>query len=215
MDIHCSATVESELTSDSLHPFKRTDDLIDNTRYFARFFNFQIDLAQHVKLTVTSNSFTPFLSFYRDVDNIVRSASGVIDKDVGWDTTGPWTLEVSSVDPYDTGDFSVQVECVPAPVCTAPGCLKADDDFIAAFNSYSGGSWDGRFTSSGSYQFTVGGIQVALVCVSIGPWEVTVLNGAFVHYRAPGPANSISPYGVYTANLNDIGFPVSLIIGKC
>lgn len=115
INLHCGDDVMSELTPQSEHPFERGENLVDSLRYHARFFNFEIDIPRHVRISVISTNFTPFISFYRRADVMLKNVGGSVETDVTSDTTGPWTLEVSSVEPYATGDFEVKVDCSVPP----------------------------------------------------------------------------------------------------
>src|SRR6267154_736061 len=75
-ELHCGDVVESSLNTTSARAFERSQDVVDNQRFYARYWNFVIDSPRTVTITVTSGQFTPFISFYRDRDHISQSQDG-------------------------------------------------------------------------------------------------------------------------------------------
>lgn len=125
MTLACGTTTSWDLVPAVGFSFYRTEDFVENRRYNARQGNFEIDTAGPIDITVTAVGFTPFLALVRSNGYALFSTdgSGVLSAMIPNDQTGPFTLEVTSLEPYATGEFSVQISCTSS---TFPTVTTAD-----------------------------------------------------------------------------------------
>lgn len=150
-DLACGTTTrEYDLIASTLSTsFFRETTLTGNQRYYARQGNFVIDTAGPVDITVTTNGFTPYVSLVRSADYRLTEGdgSGVISGTIPSDQTGPFTLEVSSVEPFATGSFDVQISCATTPttlVLTKSKTSMVEAEAFDIVATITGGTLAGR-----------------------------------------------------------------------
>jgi PKD repeat protein len=97
----------------------RTNDPIFNQRFRARLFLFQADIAGLYKITLSNNTFSPYITASRNFATSWRVSGTELMFVVGIEQTGPITVEVSTLNPQTFGSFDITLDCNPTSVCSA------------------------------------------------------------------------------------------------
>lgn len=129
LDIECGQTIEADIIASSITSFARTNDPIANQSFFARQVRFRSDIPQHVKITCFGFTFNSYIRLIRNLANKDWTGAqngdqaALIQLDVTDEISGPFTIEVSTVNPFTTGHFKLTVECgtPPPPILLIPG----------------------------------------------------------------------------------------------
>lgn len=120
LNIACDETISSAITRNSAQSLYRTSDLVSNLAYSARRFVFHADDPGVYVVTVSNNSFSPFLSVVRSGSRHWQTSGTVLTFNVALEDTGPMVLEVSTVAKRTLGTFDVHLACptsfTPYPV---------------------------------------------------------------------------------------------------
>lgn len=110
LNLDCGGNVSGDITSICAHSVFRTVDIITNQRYFARTVTFRADKVGNYTISVTAD-FSYFITASRDAEHIWFSVDSDLTFTIDDKTTGPMTLEVTTVDPNVFGSFEVTLAC--------------------------------------------------------------------------------------------------------
>jgi len=165
LNLACGETIEGvEISTFSRHALYRTSDFVANHSYLARFFNIQIDDPDDCAVILDNvDGFNPYVTVHRSGDvqwQGTPDVHGIFKFTVEIGQTGPMTVEISSVDRYETGSFDIELDChfvVVTPGAEfailfhipAPGCVG---DFISdtCYDSFNNASLHIRVVNQGT-----------------------------------------------------------------
>ncbi len=103
------------ITENSRHSFYRTNNLVTNRAYFARFINTTLtDTGYYCFCLGSVHGFSPYVTVHRSTAiqwQGVPDGDGIFEFTVGAGQTGPATIEVSTLNRYETGSFSATLTC--------------------------------------------------------------------------------------------------------
>lgn len=121
LDLACGVTLEADLLDTGIRSFFRTPSVIANQAYYARECRLPLGPPDHappfpVIVTVTSSEFHPFVTVSRRLGQQWSSSNGVVSFTVTDDNEGPFVVEVTSLDTYATGHFTISVRCNDAVI---------------------------------------------------------------------------------------------------
>jgi hypothetical protein len=119
MNLACGVTNTGALTTQNINPSYRSTDFAENLRYYSVIGRLQVDNPTLMDMIVESSVFNPFITLTRGVDHRwqgqgVKQGSKWIAAllfEIDVNLVGPYFLEVTSVDPYETGEFLVRPSC--------------------------------------------------------------------------------------------------------
>jgi hypothetical protein len=144
-EIACDEIVTDELTTSTFRSLFRFSDIVKCQRYYSVLFSIQLDDENpDVLLYVRSAAFEPFVTVWRNTSTRFEvdpeqstQVEKVIPINVTADITGPFILEVSSMNPYETGEFEVELVCGDPPFygMTNPGYWQAYGYASASFGN--------------------------------------------------------------------------------
>jgi hypothetical protein len=124
------------ISSQSGQSFYRTTDPIFNQRFRARLFTFQATMVGTYTITLTNNSFFPFITVSRFAGTFWQNAGTSLSFTITIDQVGPMTLEVTTLLPQTFGSFDVALAC------------PAEDDGSGCTGNVPGG---GTLTGTAAY----------------------------------------------------------------
>jgi hypothetical protein len=118
-EIECGEIVTDELTTSTFRSLYRFSNIVKCQRYYSVLFEFRIDdVNADVMLYVRSAAFEPFVTVWRNASTRFHTdaeqstqVEKVVPINVTADITGVFILEVSSMNPYATGEFEVELVC--------------------------------------------------------------------------------------------------------
>jgi len=116
--LECGMSFSDTLKPTDFFSSFRSQVFQENLRYHEILFDLQIDIPGPLEITVTSPSFTPFITLTRTAasggrwqDSNGENGTAVIMVDVSPEETGPFILELTSQEAHGTGDFTINIAC--------------------------------------------------------------------------------------------------------
>lgn len=117
-EIECGEIVTKELHAGVFKALYRTDDIRTNQRYYSWLGTFRIDEPATVFLYVRSAAFLTHVVVWRNATTRYyadptqsTAVERVFELEITEETVGPFIVEVSSMEPYATGEFEVELVC--------------------------------------------------------------------------------------------------------
>lgn len=207
----CGATTSTALTTDSFTSSYRTASPVSNRRYYAMLGSLQFDTAGPLEITCTATGFTPYMTLLRDANNRWTSDDGVLSIGVTAALTGPFVLEVTSVEERSIGEFDVHITCAIPEAATFGMIFTSETGITYGFGQSVEIVEDGPLhiaasvagvgvaVATGALTLVVDGVNYSTQVVDAGGWiyvEIAALSVGSHTFRLTYPGDGAVLAGV-------------------
>lgn len=110
IDLSCGTTGNvGDITTLCAFSIYRTDSIVSNRKYYARTCTFTAP--EGALLILVVSEFASYVTLWKDVNHYWTSTNGTLAATIDSTTSGVLALEITTVSPYATGAFTIDLSC--------------------------------------------------------------------------------------------------------